>query len=174
MELVSIKNSLSVKQWMVIYTRPRWEKKVDELLGVMGIESFCPLRKEEHEWTDRKKVVYVPLFNSYVFVKVDAKEELKVRQTLGVINFIYLQGKPAIVRESVIEEIQRYLNICPDLEVINLKELSIGDRIQIKNGVFMNQMGQILKIQGKNVLMLLEHMGCVLVAKVGANNIVLT
>jgi transcriptional antiterminator RfaH len=161
------------RNWLVIYTRPRWEKRVDQLLQIAGIHSFCPLKNEEHTWADRKKLVSVPLFSSYIFVKINLREESVVRQTLGVINFIYYQGRPAIVRESEIEEIQRFLDLYPHLEVVNVKELSAGDKIKIRNGAFMDQTGDLLQIQGKNVLLKLEHLGCVLITKVSVNNIAL-
>lgn len=156
---------------MVIYTRGRWEKKVEQFLKEQNIEVFCPLRKEQRQWADRKKIVEVPLFNSYVFVKIAPAEESKVRQTLGVINFIYFQRRPAIVREKVITDIRRLLNICPDMESVSLHELALGERVRIKNGVFSDHQGNVIQIQGKNILMVLEHMGCALVAKVSTNNI---
>ena len=41
MENLSYKAS-NVKKWFVIYTRPRWEKKVNQLLQMQGINSYCP------------------------------------------------------------------------------------------------------------------------------------
>lgn len=160
-----------IRNWMVIYTRGRWEKKVEQYLKEQYIEVFCPLRKEQRQWADRKKIVEVPLFNSYVFVKITPSEEIKVRQTLGVINFIYFQGRPAIVREKVIANIRQLLNNCPDMETVNLHELAPGDRVRIKSGVFSDHQGNVIQIQGKNILMVLECLECALVAKVKANNI---
>ncbi|MDB5144689.1 MAG: antitermination protein NusG [Mucilaginibacter sp.] len=166
----STKNS-SDRNWLVIYTRPKWEKRVNELLLTAGIQAYCPVRNEEHQWADRKKIVSVPLFNSYVFVKVNKHEELLVRQTLGVINFIYYQGSPARVRESEIEDIKRYLNEYPQLEIVSIKELSQGDKVKIKNGAFMDKTGDLLQIQGKTLLLQLEHLNCILITKVSVNNI---
>jgi len=159
------------KNWLVIYTRPNWEKKVHQLLLTIGIESYCPIRLEEHTWADRKKMVSVPVFNSYVFVKINRHEESIVRQTLGVINFVYYLGRPAVVRDSEIEDIQRFLNDYPDLEIISIKELSLGERVKIRNGPFMNQEGDVIQIRGKNVLLKLENLESVLVTKVSAKNI---
>lgn len=159
------------KRWQVIYTRPRWEKKVDQLLLTQGIESYCPVRKVESQWADRKKMVDLPLFNSYVFVKINWKEEHKVRQTLGVLNFVYYMGKPAIIRDNEIDEVRRFLQMSPDLEVVNLQDLSVGDRVSIKSGAFHNQSGKIIEIQGKSVLMVFDNLSCALVTKVDAYNL---
>ena len=159
------------KNWMVVYTRSKWEKKVDQLLQEKGIQSYCPLIKKERQWADRKKMVEFPLFNSYLFVKVNTKEEHAVRETLGVVNFIYHSGKPAIVREEVIEEIQHYLQLYPDLETVSIRDLHIGDKVKIKDGVFSNHLGEIVRIEGKNILMVIEHLDCALTTKVNVGNI---
>ena len=46
---------MSDKKWYVLYSKPRWEKKVDAALIRKGIESWCPVNKIEKQWTDRKK-----------------------------------------------------------------------------------------------------------------------
>ena len=165
--------SFKSRKWKVIYTRARWEKKIEQVLIEQNIEAFCPVRKIERQWADRKKIVDMPLFGSYVFVRVSPIEEFRVRQTSGVINFIYFQNKPAVVRDIIIDDIQRYLNICPDIETVGLQEFSTGDRVKIKSGMFSEVQGDIVKIEGKNILMVLEHLGCVLVTKVKLNNIAL-
>ena len=61
----------NTKKWHVIYTAPRAEKKVNERLESQGVETYLPLQKTLRQWSDRKKKVSIPLFNSYVFVRVD-------------------------------------------------------------------------------------------------------
>ncbi|MEO6221006.1 MAG: transcription termination/antitermination NusG family protein, partial [Ginsengibacter sp.] len=53
---------ISEKTWYVVYTRPRWEKKIAENLLRLGIEHYCPLNKVTRQWSDRKKKVLEPLF----------------------------------------------------------------------------------------------------------------
>jgi transcription antitermination factor NusG len=78
----------SARHWYVIYTRPRWEKKVYGLLLEKGVESYCPLNKVQKKWSDRLKWVEEPLFKSYVFVKVNGEEMPKVRLVDGVVNYV--------------------------------------------------------------------------------------
>src|SRR5437870_7911065 len=107
---------MSIK-WYAIYTRPRWEKKVNGLLIQKGIESYCPLNKVRRKWSDRIKVVEEPLFKSYVFVKTDEGTRTQVRMTAGVINFVYWDGKPAIIKEKEIATIKRFLDEHENVEV---------------------------------------------------------
>ncbi len=154
------------KKWFVIYTRTRWEKKVDLLLKQKGIDSYCPVRTVRNQWADRKKNVELPLFNSYVFVNINYKEELKVRQTHGVINFIYYMGKPAVVRNQEIEEIQEILCRNQEIEVSSIRDLNIGDRVLIKNGALCNHEGNVIQVAGKTVLMVLNNLDCAIYTRV--------
>ncbi len=162
------------QQWLVIYTRPRWEKKVDRLLQMQGIESYCPVRKVISQWTDRKKAVELPLFSSYVFVRINEREEYKVRQTLGVLNFVYYMAKPAVIRDQVMEKIKHYTQYCSDAEVVSLREISTGDRIRVKNGLFYNQEGTVIKVQGKNVIMVFDHLDCALLSNIPVSDVMLS
>lgn len=157
---------LHEKKWLVVYTRPRWEKKVDTLLKRQGIESYCPVRQVQSQWADRKKEVNLPIFNSYVFVRVNLREESMVLYCMGVMGYVYYMQRPAVVRDNVIDEIKRNLTLYKDLEVINLQDISVGDRVLVKQGAFADQPGQVVQIQGKNVLMIFDNIHCALVTRV--------
>ncbi|MEO6347821.1 MAG: transcription termination/antitermination NusG family protein, partial [Aquaticitalea sp.] len=42
-----------MKNWYVVYTKPKWEKKVAEKLSEIGIECYCPLITQIKQWSDR-------------------------------------------------------------------------------------------------------------------------
>ena len=137
-------------KWYAIYTRPRWEKKVNALLLEKGIESYCPLNKVRRRWSDRIKMVEEPLFKSYVFVKIPEAERSNVRMTTGVVNFVYWNGKPAIIKEKEIQTIRRFLNEYENVEVQKI-ELHPQQRIKIASGPMMDHEGKILEVKNKMV-----------------------
>jgi transcription antitermination factor NusG len=98
------------KRWFAAYTKPRWEKKVSGVLERKGVECWCPLKKTEKQWSDRKKVVEEPLFTSYVFVRINETEKSVVLMTDGILNFVYYIGKPAIIRDEEIDIIKKFLS----------------------------------------------------------------
>jgi transcription antitermination factor NusG len=138
---------------------------------MQGITSFCPLRKVKSKWADRIKNIEIPLFNSYVFVHISPKEELKVRLTLGVMNFVYYMGKPAQIRPSVIDSIKELLEVFPEAEVVSLQGMEVGDRVKIKEGIMKQKQGQIIKLQGKDVLVVIDSLNCALITKVPSSNL---
>jgi transcription antitermination factor NusG len=162
--------SALTSHWYAIYTKPRWEKKVHSLLAEKKIESYCPLNKVRKKWSDRMKTVEEPLFKSYVFARVTEEEQTKVRMTAGVMNFVYWQGKPAIIRAKEIEVIRKFLNEYENVlaEPMQLKE---DGKVTIRQGLFMDHEAKILKIEGNRVKVVIESIGYTLVASIDKKNL---
>lgn len=57
-------------KWYVLYTAPRAEKQVENRIRGMGVICWLPLRKSPRAWSDRVKIVEMPLFPSYIFVMI--------------------------------------------------------------------------------------------------------
>lgn len=150
-------------KWLAVYTRPRWEKKVDQLLKEKGLESYCPLNKVRRKWSDRVKVVEEPLFKSYVFVKVTEEDRSKVRMTNGAINFVYWNGKPAVIKEKEITAIRRFLDEYENVEARPF-DLKVNQRVRITNGTLMDKEGKVLDIRHKTAKIAIDSLGYILVA----------
>jgi len=154
-----------VNKWFAIYTKPRWEKKVYKLLTENDFEAYCPINKVRKKWSDRYKIVEVPLFTSYVFVHIDEILMSKVRMIDGVLNFVYWNGKPAVVRDFEIDNIKKFLGEYEyvDIESIDFKA---DDNVLIAAGAFMDMEGKVLKELGNFVEIEIKSFGFKLIAKV--------
>ena len=153
-----------VRKWLAVYTRPRWEKKVNQLLKEKGVESYCPLNKVRRKWSDRVKLIEEPLFKSYVFVKVTDDDRTLVRMTPGAINFVYWQGKPAVIKEKEISAIKRFLDEYENVEARSSVELKVNQRVRITNGSFMDQEGKVIDLRHKTVRVAIDSLGYTLIA----------
>jgi transcription antitermination factor NusG len=161
-----IKTQPAEKQWHVIYTKSKWEKKVDELLMQKGFPSWCPVEKKERYWSDRKKIIDVPLFRSYVFVKISKEDYAQVLSTMGVVNFLYFEKKPAIIRDNEIDDIKRYLGLSTastSIEIVDLNNLSPQTKVAINQGLFMNRRGEVIKASKNNVFVRLESLNMMMI-----------
>ena len=158
------------KNWYAVYTRPLWEKKVARLLDRKNIEHYCPLTKVHRQWSDRKKIIEIPLFTSYVFVKINEIDMLKVKQTEGILNFVFWLKKPAIINNNEIEVIKRFLNDHRSLK-IEKASVNLNDRVRIVSGPLMEREGNILEIKHKTIKVLLPSLGYTLVAEVEKSNV---
>ncbi len=142
--------------WFVIHTKPRFEKKVEEMLLLNGIEAYCPTRKEIRIWSDRKKKVDVPLLPSMVLVRLEEQNINNVFNVNGVVRYMYWLGKKAIVREKEVDVLKSYLkgNKISNLETFKVKP---GDIIDIPG--FKNESGLVGRVSKNNAWVFLENLG---------------
>lgn len=131
----------NTKDWRAVYTKPRSEKKVAERLEQQGIEVYCPVQTTLKQWSDRKKKVSVPIFPSYVFLRLSEKESDLVLQDPGVLNFVYWLGQPALIRDEEIEGIRAFLSNYRDSTIV-LVDYEKGDKVEIIEGPFKGQAEQ--------------------------------
>ncbi|TDE29169.1 MULTISPECIES: UpxY family transcription antiterminator [Flavobacterium] len=150
--------------WYVVYTKPKWEKKVAEQLKSNGIECYCPLITQVRQWSDRKKKVEVPLFNSYVFVQLPDSERNAVFQSVGVVRYLFWLGKPAVVRDEEISVIKKWLTTS-DTSGISVASVQVGDAIQLDSGPFSTQKAIVQEVTNTHYVLVLESLGCVLKMK---------
>jgi transcription antitermination factor NusG len=160
-------------KWYAIYTRPRWEKKVNSLLEGKGIESYCPLNKVRRKWSDRIKTIEEPLFKSYVFVKIEDEVRTNVRMTDGVINFVYWNGKPAIIKEKEVQTIKRFLDEYENVELVKMN-LRPEQRVKVIAGPLMDQEGKIIEIKNKVAKVAIDSLGYILVADIDKGRLMST
>lgn len=161
---------ITKKQWYALYTRPRWEKKVAELLEKKKVEVYCPLNKVQKQWADRKKIVLEPLFSSYVFVYITEREHVSIRQTDGVVNFVYWLNKPAVIRNEEIDTIKKFLNEYDQVSV-ERTQVNLNDRVRIINGPLMMWEGHVVEIRTNTVKITLPSLGKTLVAEIRKENL---
>lgn len=156
--------------WYVIYTRPRWEKKVADLLAKKNISHYCPLNRVQRQWHDRKKIILEPLFTSYVFVNITQAQHLAVKQTDGVLNFVHWLGKPAIVRNEEMDAIKSFLNDHTNVQ-LEKAEVSLEDRVRIVHGPLMNREGKVVEIMKHTMKVVLPSLGYALTAQVSRSHV---
>lgn len=158
------------KTWYAVYTRPRWEKKIVRKLDEKGIEVYCPLNRVRRQWSDRKKTVHEPLFKGYVFVKLAESEKWSVKAVDGILNFVFWNGRPGVIRDEEIETIKRFLNQFTDVQVEEYK-LNVAAKVKIKTGVLMNYEGTVVEVNGNRASVRIESMGLQLSASFEKRNL---
>ena len=94
--------------WYAVQTRARHEKKVAERLLERGITNYLPLTTEEHNWSDHKKIVQLPLFNCYLFAKLHPNNEARMRVLTvdGVLGLVGEKATGTPIPEEQIEAVR--------------------------------------------------------------------
>lgn len=158
------------KHWYAVYTKPRWEKKLFALLSEKGFTAYCPLHKVRRRWSDRYKVVEEPVFKSYVFINIREEEINSVKQQSGVVNFVYWNNRPAVIRNEEISLIKRFLNEYDYIEASPV-DLKPEQRVRIMNGLLMDEEGVVVHTGKNKVQVILVSLGFKLTAHIVKNEI---
>jgi transcription antitermination factor NusG len=99
--------SIDQSAWWAVYTRHQHEKTLAEMLSLKGFEVFLPLYESTRRWKDRKKVIELPLFPCYLFIRGCIDHKLKVLTTPGVHMILHRGQQIAAIPDEEIESIQR-------------------------------------------------------------------
>lgn len=134
-------------QWFAVYTSARHERTVARQLEDRCIEKFLPLYRSWHRWKDRRKLVELALFPSYVFVKIEARDKLRVLEVPGVVSLVTFNGHLAALPEQEIDALRSgldsgvYAEPCPYLRV--------GRRVRVAAGPLAGAEGILIKKKDK-------------------------
>lgn len=146
--------------WFAIYTKPRFEKKVEMVLLQAGYQVYLPLISTIRQWSDRKKKVQVPLIPSYVFVKIEEKLLNGLFEFNGVVGVLKHLKKPAVVQDFEIENLKIICQHPDVMEVVDGAKFTKGMPIQITHGPMMGLYGDCIEIKGKQrILVSVKNMG---------------
>jgi transcriptional antiterminator RfaH len=162
--------SSNADSWYVLYTKPRNEKKVAERLSAAGYNVYCPLHKVKRQWSDRIKVVEEPLFKGYLFIQVEDKRRDEVFNYPGAVRYLFWLRRPAIVRESEIYTIQKWLGEY-DHEDIDISEIMPGDFVRITSGQFSGEEAILLDKTNSRVIVQLKEPGIQLSLSLSNNHL---
>ncbi|MBX3256826.1 MAG: UpxY family transcription antiterminator [Chitinophagaceae bacterium] len=151
------------KTWYILYTQPRAEKKVAEVLGKRNIEYYMPVIYSK-QTNEKKKHFSENLFASYVFVHVSSAQLHSFKCISGMINFVYWLGSPAVVKNEEINAIKQFLAEYPQawLEKTTVKT---EDMVRISQGASIQKQGKIVQVAGNSVKLELPSLGYALIAQ---------
>jgi transcription antitermination factor NusG len=157
-------------RWYAVYTKPFWEKKVADQCGKIEIEHYSPVQKVVRQWSDRKKIIFEPLFKSYVFIRISYNDVLTIRQLNGVVNFVSFMGAPAVIRDNEIETIKQFLNDHDNVKVEKM-DFQLNDKVKVIGGPFMNMGGSIVEIKNNTIKLMLPNFSIILSAEFKRENL---
>lgn len=125
-------DAAAASPWWALYTRHQHEKTVAEMLTFKGFEVFLPVYDSVRRWKDRKKVLSLPLFPGYVFLRGGPERRLQIVSTPGVFSILTHGDGFAAIPEAEIEGIRR--TVRSKLRVEPHPFLKCGDRVRVIRG----------------------------------------
>jgi transcription antitermination factor NusG len=142
------------EHWYALQTRLQREKVVEQRLMERGVQTFLPMVTEVRRWSDRRKKIQIPLFSSYLFVKLAPSkvERVRVLSVDGVFNFVgpHREGTP--IPDSQIEAVRALVD--GQLPWSSHPFLNIGQRVRIRSGALQGVEGILVSRSGENSLVI--------------------
>ena len=130
-------------QWYALYTRPRFERKIQAEIGLMNHECYLPMRTVVHQWSDRIKKVREPLFAGYVFVRTSLCNRIQLLQIQGVVRFLSTGGNPETIPLQEIDRIKLIEENGQDIQTEGF--YAAGDHVKVKKGIFEGLEGILIR-----------------------------
>lgn len=132
--------------WYAVQTMYRHEQRIARDLTTKGFTTYLPLMRETRQWSDRKKVLEVPAFSGYVFVRHDASAVSRVRvlETTGVVRMLGDNHAPVPVSDVEIESLQRIFE--NNIACTRCQYLTLGTMVEVKRGVLAGVRGRLIRI----------------------------
>jgi transcription antitermination factor NusG len=130
----------------VAYTLPRHEKSVADRMVDQDIDTYLPLYSLTRTWNRRRVEVELPLFPSYVFVKMVISKRVRVLTHPGVIRLVGVNGNAVAIPD---EEIEKLRSSLAAWKAEPYPFLAAGRQVKIRSGPFAGMQGRILRRKGR-------------------------
>ena len=129
--------------WLAAYTRARHEGTVADFCRQRGMEVFYPTQQSRRCWSDRKKLLTVPLFPSYVFLRLHASECTRAMHAPGFLWFVHTRQGPVQVADAELSAVQRMLE--SGMEFERFPWARLDQRVEIVRGPLRGHFGYLVR-----------------------------
>jgi transcription antitermination factor NusG len=146
--LLAAQSGVALAPWFALRVKPNYEKPVSVALRGKGFEEFLPLFRSRRQWSDRVKVMDLPLFPGYLFCRLNLEERMPLITTPGFLYIVGVGKNPEPVAESEILAIQSVLR--SGVPVTPWPSLVVGQKVQVKQGPLRGLVGVVAKIANQH------------------------
>src|SRR6201995_1611656 len=131
-----------------IRVRLNYEKPVAAALRGKGFQEFLPLIRSKRQWSDRVKIMDLPLFPGYLFCRLDLDARLPLLTTPGFLYLVGVGKTPEPVDELEIAGIRAVLR--SGLTVTPWPNLVVGQKVRLKHGPLRGLEGVLTRIGNRH------------------------
>ena len=146
------------REWYALRTRTCFERKICNQVRSKSYEAYVPVTRERRQWSDRSKIIELPMFPGYVFVRSvsNTSDRLPILQTAGAYGFVTFNGMVARIPDQQIGDLRR-------IEEQNSAWtphafLQAGQRVRVRGGCLDGLEGILITDRGKKLVISIEPM----------------
>jgi transcription antitermination factor NusG len=140
-----ITDTVLSQPWYALYTKHQHEKTARDHLARKGFEVLLPLYRTAHRWKDRTKILQLPAFPCYLFIRAELDRKVDVLKTPGVFWFVESGGRACEVPESDVAGIRKIVESSARVEPHRF--LKSGEFVQISRGPLAGVQGILTRIK---------------------------
>jgi len=146
--------SVHAGKWYALQTVPRHEKAVGTQLQLDGLDVFVPTFRKESKWSDRSKLLDLPIFPGYAFLRSSdiSLDRKYIYRSRSVVRLLSGSAGPAEIPEQEILAVRRATQGGAAVEPVPY--LNVGQRVRIKNGALQGLEGALVKLGRDNCLVI--------------------
>jgi transcription termination/antitermination protein NusG len=150
------KHTSLLPEWYAVYTRSHQERLVKTQLDGRRVETFLPAYEKTSQWKDRKKVIQMPLFPGYLFVKILSVRRLEVLKAYGVVRIVGNSTGPMPIPEEQVASVRRFVEA--GLNYDPHPYLKIGKKVRITEGPLEGLQGLLVRKKNRSLFVISVEM----------------
>ncbi len=127
------------RNWLVVYTKPRREKKLAEYSFRKEIHYYLPLKDSLRIYRNRKILFTKPLFPGYLFVNCNREEKRTLLISGHIVNFLKVIDETGLLDDLK----QIYSGKVLGGKLKETEYLEAGTRVEIISGTFTGLTGVV-------------------------------
>ena len=139
-------------EWYAIRVKSRCEKMVSDQLRQKGYDEFLPMYWSRRLWSDRVKVLQLPVFSGYLFCRFEVEKRLAILQTPGVAHIVTKGKIPAPVDPEQLENVR--LALASGEPIQPWARLEVGKKVRVELGPMRGVTGTLLRYKNATQLIL--------------------
>jgi len=145
------KMQISEYPWYAVRTKPNQEQIVAQGLRARGFEEFFPSYEARRQWTDRVKVIRLPLFDGYIFAKFDSSKLVPIKSTPGVVQIVW--GHISAEEMGAVRKL-----VASNLTASPCPYLKEGMKVRVRSGPMKGVEGVLTQVKNRYLLVLSVHL----------------
>jgi len=131
------------RKWFATFTLPQNEKSVVRQLDLRHVESFLPTYDTVRVWRNRqRKKITLPLFPTYLFVRISRAERGKVLECPGVLHLVGNHREPLPLPDPEMEVLRSGVS---QRKIEPFRDLVVGEKVRIKQGIMKGVEGTLVR-----------------------------
>ncbi len=146
-------------KWYVLRTMPQNEKRVSSYLKKIRIKYYLPLVSKKRRWSDRFKIIDIPLFPGYIFTYFDWLEGFnQVVPHPGVIDFICKGKQPASMSTAEMVNLERMIIQAKEIYADPDKNFPAGQEVIVRSGSLKGVHGVVARVKNQQRIFIRLHL----------------